>query len=139
MQVSKSMKDPEGKETPVMHACWHNIHISSPMAAAMLLHTAKETWKGTLICLFQSDEETGGGAQTMVDDDLYDLQEYGKPVPDVALARRDIVLKAGVAALSKGPTLRLVILLKSISLAATYQIQACIFALLRLRAVKLFD
>ena len=102
---TKIAKDLHGNETPVMHACGHDMHTTSLMAAATLLHTARSTWKGTLICLFQPDEETAGGAQAMVDDGLYDIKKYGIPTPDVVLAQHDIALKAGVVALSEGAIL----------------------------------
>ncbi|KAL9066445.1 MAG: hypothetical protein Q9161_007584 [Pseudevernia consocians] len=102
---TKIAKDRQGNETPVMHACGHDMHTTSLMAAATLLHAARTTWKGTLICLFQPDEETAGGAQAMVDDGLYDTKRYGVPIPDVVLAQHDIALKAGVVALSEGPIL----------------------------------
>ena len=37
-------KDSEGKETPVMHACGHDMHTTSLMAAAALLHAARNEW-----------------------------------------------------------------------------------------------
>lgn len=102
---TKIVKDLQGKETPVMHACGHDMHTTSLMAAATLLHAARSAWKGTLICLFQPDEETAGGAQAMVDDGLYDTNKYGIPTPDVVLAQHDSALKAGVVALSEGAIL----------------------------------
>lgn len=62
---TKVTRDNEGKENPVMHACGHDVHITSLMAAADLLQAARNEWKGTWICLFltwiclfQPDEET---------------------------------------------------------------------------------
>lgn len=53
--------DNDGVEKPVMHACGHDMHITSMLAAAELLHKAQEKWKGTLIVLFQPNEERGAG------------------------------------------------------------------------------
>ena len=95
------MKNVEGQERPVMHACGHDVHVVSLMAAAELLKSAHEAWRGTLICLFQPNEEHGGGAQAMVDDNL-----YGKiPKPNVVLAQHVVPLKSGVIAIRPGPTL----------------------------------
>ena len=102
---TKVAKDLQGNETPVMHACGHDMHTASLMAAATLLQAARSAWKGTLICLFQPDEETAGGAQAMVDDGLYDTRRRGIPIPNVVLAQHDIALKAGIVALSEGPIL----------------------------------
>lgn len=86
-----------------MHACGHDMHTASLMAAATFLHAAKTTWKRTLVCLFQPDEETAGGAQPMVDDDLYYNQKRGIPILDVLHAQHDIALKAGAVASAKVP------------------------------------
>lgn len=102
---TKVAKDHQGSETPVMHACGHDMHTTSLMAASTLLHAARASWNGTLICLFQPDEELAGGAQAMVDDGLYDPQRYGVPIPDVVLGQHVIALKSGVVALAEGPIL----------------------------------
>jgi len=63
--------DTDGEKKPVMHACGHDAHVSCMMAASTLLATAKARWSGTLIVLFQPDEEHGAGARAMLDDGLY--------------------------------------------------------------------
>ena len=55
---TKIARNRQGNETLVMLACGHDMHTTSLMAAATLLHAASTTCKGTLICLFQPDEET---------------------------------------------------------------------------------
>ena len=54
-----------------------------PHGSAYLLYSASAEWKGSLVCIFQPNEERGGGAQAMVDDGLYS-KGYA-PVPDVVL------------------------------------------------------
>lgn len=60
------MKDLDGMEKPVMHACGHDMHITCLLAAAETLLKAKDAWTGTLILVFQPAEERAGGAQNMV-------------------------------------------------------------------------
>jgi len=64
----KRMKDADGFEQPVMHACGHDMHITSLLCAAEMLFAARQKWSGTLVLIFQPAEEKGAGAQAMVDD-----------------------------------------------------------------------
>ncbi|KAL8713815.1 MAG: hypothetical protein Q9225_006703 [Loekoesia sp. 1 TL-2023] len=101
---NETMKDADGHEVPVMHACGHDMHITCLMAAAELLHAARSRWNGTLICLFQPAEEFGVGAQRMVDDGLY--TKYDIPKPDIVLGQHVLHLyKSGTIALAPGPIL----------------------------------
>ena len=52
-------------EKPVMHACGHDMHITCMLAAAERLAQIKAAWRGTLIVLFQPNEERAAGAQAM--------------------------------------------------------------------------
>ncbi|RDL33162.1 Uncharacterized protein BP5553_08601 [Venustampulla echinocandica] len=93
------MIDDQGVDQPVSHACGHDTHVTCLMAAATLLHSAKSSWKGTLICLFQPDEEHGAGAQAMVDDGLYKKI----PKPDIVLGQHVTPVRSGVVATRSGP------------------------------------
>jgi len=81
----------DGVEKPVMHACGHDMHISCLLAAAERLGHLKFAWKGTLIVLFQPNEERGAGARAMVDDGLYDKV----PIPDVVLGQHVMPMPSG--------------------------------------------
>ena len=94
------MIDTDEQEKPVMHACGHDMHVTCLMAAASLMSTAREKWSGTLVCLFQPNEERGGGAQAMIDDGLY--QRGLSPKPDVLLGQHVVNMKAGVIATRAG-------------------------------------
>ena len=94
----KTMKNLAGIETPVMHACGHDMHITSLLAAAKLLLSAKDSWSGTLILCFQPAEERGSGAQAMVDAGLYDKV----PVPDIVLGGHVMPLRAGQIGTRRG-------------------------------------
>lgn len=95
------MKGADGTDRPVMHACGHDIHVSCLMAVSTLLASARDEWSGTLICLFQPNEELAGGARSMVDDGLYEKI----PLPDVLLAQHVSALKSGVVAIKPGTVL----------------------------------
>lgn len=73
----------DGVQKPVMRACGHDMHTTCLLGAAAVLAAARSRWSGTLICLFQPNEERSGGALAMVQDGLYDKV----PFPDVCLAQ----------------------------------------------------
>ena len=85
----------DGREKPVMHACGHDMHITCMLAAATTLHTAREHWRGTLIILFQPNEERAGGAKAMIADGLYDLERHACPAPDIVLGQHVMPFPAG--------------------------------------------
>ena len=75
----KTMKKEDGTETPVMHACGHDAHVTWLLGIAKIMVTLKSQWKGTLVLLAQPAEEPLTGAKAMVADKMY---EKGVPVPD---------------------------------------------------------
>ncbi|KAJ8069655.1 hypothetical protein OCU04_000088 [Sclerotinia nivalis] len=84
-----------------MHACGHDMNMAALLGASALLKNAKSHWSGTLITLFQPDEEETGGASAMVTDGLYSTI----PVPDIMLAQHVTPLQAGSVAIRSGPVL----------------------------------
>ena len=76
---TKIMKKEDGTETPVMHACGHDAHVTWMLGIAKMMAALKNEWKGTLVFLGQPAEEPLTGAQAMVKDKMYDK---GVPVPD---------------------------------------------------------
>ncbi|QDS71333.1 hypothetical protein FKW77_002121 [Venturia effusa] len=95
---TKKMKDVNGNEKNVMHACGHDVHITCLLAATEVLIRLKDSWSGTLILCFQPEEERGTGAQAMVDGGLYDKV----PTPDFVLGQHVMNLPAGKVASKKG-------------------------------------
>jgi amidohydrolase len=55
--------------TGVMHACGHDVHTSSLLGTARILHEVRDQFEGTIRLLFQPGEEkTPGGASYMIRD-----------------------------------------------------------------------
>src|SRR3954466_10835837 len=98
--ASKAMgKLPDGTETPVMHACGHDTHITTWLATGRRLATMKGQWSGTLGMILQPGEERVIGAQAMLDDGLFSRF----PKPDVMIAFHDSAsLPAGVIGVTNG-------------------------------------
>ncbi|MGH7975630.1 MAG: M20 family metallopeptidase [Limisphaerales bacterium] len=84
--------DDEGKTVPVMHACGHDMHVAWLVGAITVLAQTRDTWKGTLMAVFQPGEETAQGAQAMIDDGLF--KRF--PKPDVVLGQHVMKGPAGM-------------------------------------------
>jgi hippurate hydrolase len=74
--------DWDGNEVPVMHACGHDVHITSLVGTARIMAATRDSWSGTLMLIGQPAEERVGGAKRMMADGIW--QRFGQP--DYALA-----------------------------------------------------
>ena len=74
--------DWDGNEVFVMHACGHDVHITSLVGTAKLMADRRDQWSGTLMLLGQPAEERVAGARMMMEDGLWD--RFGQP--DFAMA-----------------------------------------------------
>jgi len=91
----------EGKEVGVMHACGHDIHMSTFIGTARLLAKLKDQWKGTIVFVGQPAEEIGIGARAMLKDGLYTRW----PKPDFAVGLHDSAqIEAGKIGVTEGFT-----------------------------------
>jgi hippurate hydrolase len=92
-------KDRNGDTFPTMHACGHDVHMTSLIGAARALAASKDEWSGKLVLVGQPAEEIGLGALAMIEDGLY--ERFG--VPDMAIALHDAAsLPAGMVAYTPG-------------------------------------
>lgn len=71
----------DGIENPVMHACGHDVHMTSLVGTARQLVRLKGDWSGTLVLVGQPAEEIISGARAMIEDGLYERF----PKPDYAI------------------------------------------------------
>ena len=56
----------------VMHACGHDAHVAIGLGVAKRLAAERSEWRGTVKFVFQPAEESGKGAQAMIDDGALD-------------------------------------------------------------------
>jgi amidohydrolase len=92
-------KNDGGQEVSVMHACGHDVHMSTLIGTARALGRLKDRWHGTVIFIGQPAEETGSGARALLKDGLYTRW----PRPDYVLAiHDDAELAAGQVGVTEG-------------------------------------
>lgn len=69
-----------GEEMPVMHACGHDMHMTSLVGTAKMLIDNRDSWSGTVMLVGQPAEEIINGAKEMIADGLYErwgVPDYG--------------------------------------------------------------
>ncbi len=90
--------DPAGNDVPVMHACGHDLHVTSLIGALERLVATTDEWSGTIVAVFQPAEEYGAGSQAMIADGVLDRF----PRPDIVLGQHVTPLPAGTIGVRPG-------------------------------------
>jgi len=100
LPVAEQTGLPYASESPgVMHACGHDMHMTTVTMVAEFLASHRECWSGALMVIGQPAEERGLGAMAMLRDGLF--QRFRKP--DYALALHvDSNTSPGTVSLSGG-------------------------------------
>jgi hippurate hydrolase len=91
----------------VMHACGHDMHVAWLAGAVAQLSAARDSWRGTLMALFQPAEETAEGARAMIDDGLFErfpqpvvvLGQHVMPAPAGSIGTRSGVITSAADSL----------------------------------------
>ena len=97
--------DKAGREVGVMHACGHDIHMSSFIGTARWLAEHRDRWSGTVVMVAQPAEEAVDGARRMLEDGLY--KRFPKPdfAAPAALHCRPGRARSGRCSYCSGPAL----------------------------------
>jgi amidohydrolase len=95
-------KNAAGQDVGVMHACGHDIHITTMIGTARALVALKKQWHGTVMLVGQPSEELVDGARAMLADHLY--ERFG--TPDLAIGLHDTNTRAaGTVSITSGPAM----------------------------------
>lgn len=92
-------KDRFGDEWPVMHACGHDIHMTTFLGTAQELVANKDLWSGTLVMILQPAEEISHGAKDMIKEGLF--TKFPRPDYNLAL-HANSGMPAGMVGVTSG-------------------------------------
>ncbi|HEV8699874.1 MAG TPA: amidohydrolase [Candidatus Polarisedimenticolia bacterium] len=92
--------DDSGRPVPVMHACGHDIHMTTLVGLARALNALSTQWTGTVVLIGQPAEERVKGAQAMIADGLF--SRFPRPDAVLGMHVKDD-LPTGVVGYRAGP------------------------------------
>ncbi|MDB2439408.1 amidohydrolase [Hellea sp.] len=92
-------KDRFGDEWPVMHACGHDIHMTTFLGTAQEMVANKDLWSGTLVMILQPAEEISHGAKDMIKEGLF--TKFPRPDYNLAL-HANSAMPAGQVGITTG-------------------------------------
>ena len=72
-----------GDEVFTMHACGHDIHMTSLIGTATNLMNRKDEWRGNLLLILQPAEEVGSGARNLIKEGVF--KKFPRPDFNLAL------------------------------------------------------
>lgn len=99
---SKLTTEYNGQEIGTMHACGHDMHMTSWLGTARAMVRMKKEWHGTLMLIGQPAEEIGKGSRLMLEAGLYDKF----PVPDYGFGLHcSPTIETGKVGFGKGYTM----------------------------------
>lgn len=102
LPVNEWAGNPIRSQNPgVMHACGHDVHMAFAYGAGLLLSEAREHFSGEVLLVFQPAEETGEGAQQLLDAGLFDRY----PVDHIIGGHVKPELAAGRISVRTGPVM----------------------------------
>ncbi|MBT33316.1 MAG: peptidase M20 [Thalassobius sp.] len=94
--------DNTGTMVSTMHACGHDMHMTTWLGTARALKELSNEWKGKVIFIGQPAEEIGKGAKLMLDAGLY--EKFGVPDYGIGLHCSPNLL-SGTVGFGKGYTM----------------------------------
>ena len=97
--LEQNKLDYSSKNNGVMHACGHDVHTSSLLGTAQILHSIKDQFEGTVKLIFQPGEEKiPGGASLLIKEGVLDSPKVENIIGQHVMP----MLRAGTIGFRKG-------------------------------------